>query len=196
MADYTFQVRLGGISHLPDDVYENVLCFEVNAPDTVEGRCQDLAELYNDSPLFGGVDSCEVRAYAITGGPPVASYGPITRVANSVPFPHEVALCLSYTAAEDPDLATPRRRGRIFIGPLGNVATISNGRPGNALKDTLLDFGESLAAIGTGGNTTWKLHSRSDNVTAKIEAIYCDDAWDTQRRRGLAPTAREVRDVQ
>lgn len=200
MADHIFQVRLLGSTGLPTDVYENVLCFDVNAPDTVQGRCEDLLALYSDlgqgnAYFLCGYNKVEVRAYTMAGGQPVASAGPTTTANHSAaPMPREVAICLSYAAVDDPAKSTSRRRGRIYLGPLPQ--SVAADRPGAALLNDILVFGQSLASIGTAGNTTWKLYSRTDAVTAKIESIWVDDAWDTQRRRGLAPTARTVQDVQ
>lgn len=196
MADYIFQVRLQGTSNLQEDVYENVLCFEVNAPDTVAGRCDEIKELYRTATFLGGFNSVEVRAYALTGGQPVAASGPTAKTGGATPaLPNEVALCLSYAAVDDPAVSTRRRRGRIFLGPLFGTSA-AGVRPNTTLRGLALTFGQSLASVGTAGNTTWKLFSRVDNVTAKIESIWVDDAWDIQRRRGLKPSARDIQDVQ
>jgi hypothetical protein len=104
--------------------------------------------------------------------------------------PTEVALCLSYSA-DDNAGGTPRRRGRIYLPYAGAFA-----RPSAALRNSLLDFGELLAQVGTAGNTTWHMYSVRDAAHKKIESISVDDTWDTQRRRGLRATLRVRRDVQ
>jgi hypothetical protein len=199
MADYLFQVRLQGTSNLPKDVYENVLCYSVDGPDTVKGTCDELAALYAGSAtgqatMIGGINSVTVRAYPLAGGQPIEeSTLPSSKV--SLAFPHEVAVCLSYATVDDIAASTPRRRGRIYLGPMGTTGG-ETARPASALRNLVLAFGQSLASVGFGANTTWKLYSRSDVATFKIESIWCDDAWDTQRRRGLAPTLRTSQDVQ
>lgn len=196
MADNIYQVRLQGQSDLPEDVYENVLFYNTNGiNDTAQSTCEALRDLYVNLPFLGGVKSVEVRAYPINGGQPVASAGPTARPVIAVQTPHETAICLSYSAEDDPDKAGRRRRGRIFLGPLGG-GLVGGERPGPSLRDAVLDFGESLASVGFADSTTWLLFSRLDNSGFKIESIWVDDAWDTQRRRGLKPTLREVRDVQ
>jgi len=194
MATYLFQARLQGQTNIPSDVYENVLFFDVNAPDTVQGRCENIRDLYVGSNLFGGINGVEVRAYNLGGGQPIAS-SKAAKPVLGVGWPREVACCLSYAAVDDPDQSIARRRGRIYLGPIGNAHGAAD-RPDALLRTTVLDFGSSLANIGFGANTTWMLFSRTDQVAAKIESIWVDDAWDTQRRRGLDPTARQVRDVQ
>lgn len=199
MAEYMFQVRLQGTSNLPKDVYENVLFYEVNNTDTVKGTCDELAAKYagsanGDAQFIGGINSVTVRAYPLAGGQPIEETTvPTGKV--SLAYPHEVAVCLSYATVDDVAASTPRRRGRIYLGPMGTSGG-DVARPSSTLRSQVLAFGQSLASIGFAGNTTWKLYSRSDLVTAKIESIWCDDAWDTQRRRGLAPTLRTAQDVQ
>ena len=195
MAVYRFQVRLQGSSGLPEDIYENVLFYDVNSPDTVQGRCEDLRDHYiGANNVLAGVSAVEVRAYPLAGGQPVASAGPTTRTPISLSLPTEVALCLSYATTDDPDKATSGRyRGRIYLGPLNTTGGL---RPSSGIIGYALAFGQALAAIGTAGNTTWVMYSRADNATRKIESIWVDNAWDTQRRRGAAPTARTVQDVQ
>ena len=199
MALHQFQVRLYGTSGLPEDVFENVLWYEVNAPDTVQGTCNELRDLYvgsgaGQAVMIGGYNKVEVRAYAASGGQPVASAGPTSLTARSPGQPNEMAVCLSYAASDDPQASSARRRGRIYIGPI--VGGNTNGRPSPTVLTQVLAFGQSLAAVGTAGNTTWKLYSRTDGVSAKIESIWVDDAWDVQRRRGLKPSSRQVQDVQ
>ena len=200
MTDHLFQVRLQGTSNMPKDVYENVLCYDVDILQPVSGICQQIAQKYagtatGDATFIGGFNKVEVRAYPMTGGEPVANHI-ITGVGKvSLALPHEVAVCLSYAAEDDPSKAGPRRRGRIYLGPMGTTGGGVD-RPASTLRNLVLAFGQSLASIGTASSTTWKLYSRTDQATFKIESIWCDDAWDTQRRRGLAPTLRTTQDVQ
>jgi len=197
MGVFQFQVRLQGTTGLPKDVYENVLFYDVNLPDTVQGTCDSLKAKYIAANFLGGVNAVEVRAYELTGGQPVAASGPSAKSAVAVTWPHEVAICLSYATVDDVSQSTKRRRGRIYMGPLGGSMPPSDQlRPTATYRNTILDFGTGLASVGTAGNTTWKLFSRADQVAVKIESMWVDDSWDTQRRRGLSPTTRTTRDVQ
>jgi hypothetical protein len=199
MADYMFQVRLQGTSNLPKDVYENVLFYEVIAPDTVKGTCDELVAKYagsgaGDASFIGGINSVTVRAYPLAGGQPIEE-STATTGKVSLAFPHEVAVCLSYATVDDVAASTPRRRGRIYLGPMGTSGG-DTPRVSAQLRGLVLAFGQSLASVGFADSTTWKLYSRTDLATFKIESIWCDDSWDTQRRRGLAPTLRTAQDVQ
>jgi hypothetical protein len=188
-------VRLRGLSGLPEDVYENVLFFEQGLPDTLEGDCDQIAAAYDALSFTGGWNQIEIRCYELGGGQPIFQKTYAISSASTLTGPGEVAVCLSYAANDDPGLVGPRRRGRIYIGPIA-YNWVQDPRPGLTLRQNLLAFGQALAAVGTASNTTWVMYSRTDLVTAKIESIWVDDAWDTQRRRGLAPTVRDVQDVQ
>jgi hypothetical protein len=69
-------------------------------------------------------------------------------------------------------------------------------RPGSSLREAIRNLGIAFSQIGFAQNTTWLMYSKADNAYAKIESIWVDNAWDTQRRRGLKPTQRNVFDVQ
>ena len=195
MSDLQFTVRLKGNSGLPEDVYENVLFFRLLDNDNAESVCDQLNTAYATFPFSGGWNGIEVRVYALGGGQPIFQKTYPTIAQNQTTGPGEVAVCLSYATVDDPSASTPRRRGRIYIGPLAG-GQLQGPRPPAGLNNAVLDLGEDLAQIGGGVGVTWMMYSRTDNVTAKIEVIWVDDAWDTQRRRGLAPTARAQRDVQ
>lgn len=191
MAMKRFQVALRNQSLLPRDESINVLYYEVNAPDTVEGTMDEIRDTYAGiaTLINGAYQNMIIKAYDPGPGPPL-----ITK-SYATPFsgpqgPTEVALCLSYSA-DDGVAGTPRRRGRIYV-PLNGTLS----RPSTALVNSLLTFGEALAAVGLAGNTTWFLRSVRDNAFRKIESISVDNEWDTQRRRGMRATARTRRDVQ
>lgn len=194
MALYRFTARFQGVSGLPEDVYENVLYYDVTtAPGILETVADGIMAAYNLNALHGGVDGAEIRVYAMpTGGQPVFRKD-YAYLLNSGTGPGEVALCLSYASVDDWETSTPRRRGRLFIGPLV-AGLVGTARPGAPLIADLLELGEAFAAVG-GADAAWHLWSPTDGVSAPIESISVDNAWDTQRRRGLEPTARTVVDV-
>ena len=202
MANYDFMVILQGESNLSEDVFVNVLHYDVNFPDTVEGTADELWTKYDTilKPMLASVTQAGHRIKVYEAGPPPRqpvldkTYAFATGPAGNK-APTEVALCLSYATADNPDQVGARHRGRIYLGPiLGDLVTAN--RPNELTQDIALDFGEGLAQVGDASNTTWVMYSQRDNEYRKIESIWCDNAWDTQRRRGLAPTVRTVRDVQ
>lgn len=189
MPDVIYQVRLHAETNLPEDDAVNVLCFFT---DDIETVADGIAAAYTSitSWINGYYNGMTVRAYPFGGGQPLFSKDYAVNFSGSN-APTEVALCLSYATVDDVDTSTPRRRGRIYL-PIPGTSV----RPSTSQQEAALDLGEELAAIGVGTAQTWKLWSRTDGATFDIESIWVDDAWDTQRRRGLAPTARIVRDVQ
>jgi hypothetical protein len=92
-----------------------------------------------------------------------------------------------------PDRPRSRYTGRLYLGPLAsNVAfTDANGlaRPSvesrTLITDALKATHDEYQATGHLGVCVW---SRSDAVAREITAVEVDDAFDTQRRRGAAPS--------
>jgi hypothetical protein len=200
MANYDLQVLIHAASALPEDDVVNTLHYEITGPDTIEGTCDDIGAAYavwaNAATIGGGDGSMTIKVY--DGGVPNPA-GPVfskdyAHANTGGSGPTEVALCLSYATVDDPMASTPRRRGRIYLGPF--LTNEFSARPGAALISAALELGQGLASAGNASNSTWLMYSRRDMEYAKIESIWVDDAWDTQRRRGLAPTARTVQDVQ
>lgn len=195
MALYRFTIRFQGVSALPEDVYENVLYYDVT---TAESGLVTVADgifaAYNTSGVpLAGISGAEIRVYAMPdGGQPVfrKSYA---YALTGMTGPGEVALCLSYAAVDDWDLSTRRRRGRIFLGPLAGGQT-GTSRPAAPLIADVIELGTLLKAVG-GADADWMIWSPTDGVASSIESVSVDNSWDTQRRRGIAPTTRQVVNV-
>lgn len=108
-------------------------------------------------------------------------------------LPGEVALCTSYRGPLESGEIPARRRGRIYIGPL-NAATIQSSstnpaRPASAFRTCVAEATERLATESTLG-AGWVVWSRVNGSATPIEFGWVDDAFDTQRRRGVAATTR------
>lgn len=115
---------------------------------------------------------------------------------GSTTFPEEVALVLSYQAAKISGFDQASRRGRVFIGPLStNAGSTATGRPvttANGIIDTLCAAGAGLVVASASAGWSWQVYSRKFDSMATVTNGWCDDAFDTQRRRGVAPTARQL----
>lgn len=148
------------------------------------------------------------------GSPIATDTGTLVENLAAQGLPQEVALVVTTRATgwdtaliETPDNADPdlvvqrprqRKSGRIFVGPLtvGAIAAGSAvGRPATdfmtaarvgikELCDDLIVNGHHLCV--------W---SRKDAAFWPVTATQTDDAFDTQRRRGISPTARLTADV-
>lgn len=141
------------------------------------------------------VSPLELRVYNL-GQPP-----PREQIRRELPlpprsasgYPAEVCATLSYFAGRN----LARRRGRIFLGPLGvGVGTMtSDGRvriDGNFLETVL---GRAENVLRTSENVKWCIVSQADAAAHIINNIWMDDAFDTQRRRGEKAGDRRKRAV-
>lgn len=172
------------------------------------------------SPEISRVQKPTVKAYGHNGGSPIAMTDWLAMTASNFDqgMPGEVALCLSYNAdltdilEEAPDDADPdsrperpasRRRGRLFVGPL--VLTCGTAteptRPIDTLRNDLLGLGVFLGnptdpAL-TAVDAMWIIYSNAGLAGEAHEIIRCsvDNAFDTQRRRGVKQTNRLLANV-
>lgn len=115
------------------------------------------------------------------------SYTPIS---NQQMLPHEVALCLSFQADPVSGVPQARRRGRIFLGPLAEAAS-SQARPSTSILNVVETAAQRLLDESGLGAWKWQVYSRTSQTHATVTGGWIDNAWDTQRRRGNAPTARQ-----
>jgi hypothetical protein len=149
---------------------------------------QEIADLYAAEPVGGFTfGAIQVRAYDFNGvansGPPVAT-ATATQAGGSTPGPREVAVALSYRSSTP---STPRTRGRIFLGPVADFS-ISGEYVNQGIANSAKRIGLGLLSIVTLG-AQWSLYSRTVGGFAEITNFHVDNAWDTQRSRGLPATA-------
>jgi hypothetical protein len=108
-------------------------------------------------------------------------------------LPAECAVCISFQAIRASGFPQNRRRGRIYIGPL--AASVNSGaRPSSALLTDLgiaaADFMADVpAAVST---ASWAVWSEVDQEANPVDNGWIDNAFDTQRRRGVQATARTL----
>lgn len=139
------------------------------APDvvSVEWRVYDLGEAPPRTPNILETDP-------FAGGSPTG-------------LPAEVACCLSMKTAD----RTPRGRGRIFLGPLGTNAMDAQfgaPRPTEAFRIAMTDAAEDVRT--NAADLTWVVISQMDAAAKVVTGGFIDDAFDTIRSRGHAPTTR------
>jgi hypothetical protein len=118
-------------------------------------------------------------------------------------LPSEVAVAITLEADGRADAAVElgngtrpksRHTGRLFIGPLNNQSiTVVAGvaRPNTNMLTTfrqaVANLQAAIQAVPAADLAVW---SRADNLVRALEAVSTDNAFDTQRRRGEAPTSR------
>lgn len=144
--------------------------------------------------LDRGTDKARIELYVIdlatgkTGSPVEVQNFTLGAVGANTSGPPEVALCTSYASAVPGGVNAQRRKGRMFIGPFSNVQAGS--KPTNNLRTDLAAATENLAADLAENGTPMCVWSRADEALFPVTRGWVDDAWDTQRRRGIAPTTR------
>jgi hypothetical protein len=192
------QVRLQGKTGTPEDVITNTFHFSSGAGDAIPlvydtihialGVFYGVVDQYLSDMVFA---AAEVRYYDMTDAEPRVPYiKPLTlTLPVNPPLPAEVAICLSYNAGAP---ITPRRRGRIFLGPLGtNVLAAGAGtdaRVSTTVQTNIANAAANLAALGT--LYPWVIYSPTSGAFDEVTQGYVDNAFDIQRRRGFKTTAR------
>jgi hypothetical protein len=93
-----------------------------------------------------------------------------------------------------------RRTGRIYFGPFttAGLGGSTPYRPSDGMqltiRNAIKNWAQAMEAhLGLGqGAGVW---SRADATVYPLAGVSTDNAWDTQRRRGVAPTIRTLLDV-
>jgi hypothetical protein len=110
----------------------------------------------------------------------------------AVEMPQEVALAVSYKNNTNNTVLRARRRGRIYISGWTEAAN-SAGRPSSTAYQFLAqgykDYCDDVNVI---GGLTAVIYSRVQDITNNVEEVWCDNEWDTQRRRGGKSTTRQT----
>lgn len=141
---------------------------------------------------------------------------------NPVGFdlPPEVALVVSYEGSRTSGANMRRRRGRWFLGPvqLFGSAGIDGSIPTNDQLDQVLDafilslmpnnqvllavyspythWGLAVGDRPPEGQSPPEIAANLDQSFTDVVKVWCDNAWDTQRRRGWKASFRDERAVQ
>jgi len=206
MADADVQIVLQNQSNLPRDRFINTLAFSASGVGTFGSfaaiLAADLATAWAPLGVIYPTNIVkrlfEIRIYNPDDAKPRPPWkngagaiptGTLVAASQADGLPTEVALCLSYYGVSN----TKRNRGRMYIGPL-HPGFMASTRPTADLQTHLLDLATRLSAIG-GSDVDWQIHSRVANTRQRIQKVWVDNAWDTQRRRGLDSTGRVTRDV-
>lgn len=133
-------------------------------------------------------------------------------------MPSEVAVVISMKAAVESGDNVRRKRGRVYCGPFTLPGPTDQPRVGSDLIGALTDsfqtaFGEpddsgtQLAVYSPYTHHAVPVGETLDPETmpeisdalpasfAPVVSFWCDNAWDTQRRRGVKPTTRNSFDL-
>jgi len=199
------QVVLHTVDNLSANYVTNSWCFETptapGASDFDDYRTA-FKDFYDDlAGLIGPTiaqNGHEVKFYDLENTTP-PNYPLAERVWNlaSAPggssLPTEVAVCLSFQGQRVPGFPQARRRGRVYIGPFTTTAN-SSGRPSTTVMSTLASAAVTLCTNlkGAGLPGLLSVWSHVDGTGVEVTNGWIDDAFDTQRRRGIQRTTRNT----
>jgi hypothetical protein len=172
--------------------YENIRDMLVDFySETPDGASNKLIDFMTSSGLSG---NWNMKIYRLTDDKPRApvytSQGSF-EIGSGTSLPAEIALVLSFQAEPESGLPQARRRNRIYLGPFDESANKETGRPEDALIETMLFAGKALL-IAQDESITWGWHVYSPTQDAHypVASGWVDNAWDSQRRRGVESTLR------
>ena len=125
--------------------------------------------------------------------PPVLTPITLAAAAAGGSLPLEVALCSSYVAPAIVGVPAGRRRGRFYVGPLnvGVAGTAVDPAPQTVFLNDLATATERMFNLAVTGSVPMVVWSRANSALYEVTGGYVDNEWDTQRRRGNSPTARD-----
>lgn len=212
MGILTCQVRIPHENNLPADTVVNTFAFfsEIDRDSAASTIASRLLNFYNTetatqsiakylSPELQTQNSRLVITDLLDPQPRVPYYDEplaLTMVPTSnTALPAEVALVCSFQGDVASGQNQARRRGRIFLGPLGFTAGTANvgtkNVPSSSFIARILASAEAMATAST-TDVRWVVYSRVDGGATRVTNGWCDNAWDTQRRRGTLPSSRNV----
>lgn len=197
---------------LPTDVITNTLHFRDITPNeslevaalAINPTLQTFYDsIYSSMPSYvmSPASTHEVRYYDLGTPAPRAPYVLPLRAtgytAVDTVVPTEVACCLSFEGLPVSGQPQARRRGRIYLGALTDAkmfASSSDGFPTLAFT-----FTSQIAASATlmrntleAGQHPWIVWSPTDNDYTLVARGWVDNTPDTQRRRGVVATSRQI----
>lgn len=204
------QAILHNDSGLPQDQVINTWHFA--PPGDVSSSAVDITDGLN--AFYQAIDSLlspvllgtiDFKVYDLEDAPPrvpVAEIAGTSLTLGSQALPNEVACCMSFQGAIASGQNQARRRGRVFLGPMSvasGTAAAGDVRPAAATRTTITNAGAALIDVPginwsvfsptVAGSPPWDAGSLAGAFTLVTNG-WVDDAYDTQRRRGLRTSTR------
>lgn len=172
----------------------------------IEQFYSDIATVYSANTWTGDI---HIKHYDLLDALPRVPFAEdtetITGLGDADALPTECAITMSFQGVPISGVNQRRRRGRLFLGPIDQGASTT--AAGLVTITTIACETIATAAIsmiGAGSLSTWQWVVFSPTLAgtmpwnlgileaaiADVENGWVDNAFDTQRRRGTAPTAR------
>lgn len=191
MAIWRAQVEISAASGLPEDKVVNTFHFEGSETATDLANIDDmLSDFYDANNATGRLfaryssgsisNQVAIKIFCLADPEPREPRGEFFHTwtrGTGTTLPAEVALCMSYQAAPLAGESQRRRRGRIYLGPFLATTNVS-GRPQQELRQIISEAAENLR-LAANASVTWQ-----------VAGGWVDNAWDSQRRRGVKATER------
>lgn len=163
---------------------------------TVPGNATTSIGHYMSGVIDRTIGACKIKTYAMSDPAPREPRTidmSVLAATTDPPLPAEVAVTLSFYATRN----TPKRRGRVYIGPLDFTAVNSSGstddRVPSALRGHLTNAAKEVQVRAKAAGGLWIVNSSDPFLTEiqkQVTHAWVDDAFDTQRRRGVLPSTR------
>jgi len=197
------QVVLKTADAVPENYITNSFCFDGTDPIADSTALTTAISAFYVSikallsPLLA-IAGHEVKYYDLPGTPPNYPIDTDTFTFGSgfagSTLPSEVAMCLSFQGVKLAGSPQARRRGRVYIGPLAVGTLDTNGRPTSTSRTTLANAGGTFkgAVTAIASDVAWAVWSPSNQAAVPVADGWVDDAFDTQRRRGVVRTTRNT----
>ena len=202
MTHFKVLVRGGMDSSIPQDAFVNTWhCDALNLPAGYEDFVDDLEIFYRtvDASMSSLINPAAITAtvYNMTDPTPRApvyskTFTSITT--STTTLPPEVALCLSFQGERVSGQSQARRRGRVYIGPLGQIqgSTTTELVSSSAVAAVVGAAQVLLAASQASPEYDWCVYSTVDQTLVEVDNGWVDNAFDIQRRRGTLPASRST----
>lgn len=201
MALYVTQAILHTTDGLPENFATNSWHCDADDLTALQLFHDELEDFYtqigtNMSSLIDDAtsDPHELKSYQLSDPEPRAV---VLKTNFSLPgvgtsaLPAEVAVCCSFQAAQVSGLPQARRRNRVYVGPMSQIATDSAGRVASNCQAAIRNRGSALKSASDAASTwTWAIYSPTDGTGADVDNGWVDNEFDTQRRRGRQATDR------
>lgn len=193
--------RAQAVLMMDDGLFENAATntwyFDSDDFTTLAPARDALLQFYIDIDGFmaSNIDpsTSVIKWYEINGvlptGPPIIEQPMTGFTPGPTSGPPEVALVMSFRSSVIPGSPPARHRGRVYLGPLGNIGA---DRPTTADVNGIAAAGQTLldAVDPAPGGWLWMQHSPTAASYSQVVNGYVDNEWDTQRRRGRKATLR------
>lgn len=202
MALFKAQVTLFMTTNILEDAVVNTFWFEssdsaeiiADVPGVLDTAYENVKGIFPSTVKQTGHS---IKIYSMADPEPRAPIYDGTFAFSTAPSGNptapELALCCSFQAARVSGEPQARRRGRVYVGPHDSGAFASDGRPSTDVITAVAAFGQDLLdGFGLMTSGAWVVYSPTDASSAAVTNGWVDDAWDIQRRRGVAPTSRTL----